>query len=187
MAATGVKPNSYHGALCAPRLRLLPAPDVSTEIGTFTFGEQSNEPGIDPEWRPGLDLLGLRKGPAQSPTFDFAPQEGNRLIAFHAGARRVVRPLPPVASNCRRCGEDRHDGEEDSKEAIHPRAEACPVVLVRPRSAEGAERRVQRLRSWTRSGGPPRRGQSTAGGTTPERDCGKSAAPFVAIPDCVRG
>jgi hypothetical protein len=97
VAATAVELNSYQGAVCAPRL--LSTPHVSADIARVAFGDQSNEPGIGARWRLSLNLLRSRKRGPQLPTFDFALQEGNRMLSVQVGARRVVGSLSRVTSN----------------------------------------------------------------------------------------
>jgi hypothetical protein len=94
VAAIVVKPNSYDGAVCAPRL--LATPDVSTDIASVTFGDQSNKPGIDSRWSLSLNSFRTQKPASQRPTFDFTPEEGDRLVSVHPGGRQVVRILPCI-------------------------------------------------------------------------------------------
>ena len=123
VAATTVELNSDHGAVCAPDL--LSTPHVSADIARVAFGDQSNEPGIDPRWRLSLNLLRPRKSAPRRPTFDFAPQEGNRLVSVHAGARRVVRSLSRVTSNPSSYAEGHHGGGKGSREAVHSGSCGC--------------------------------------------------------------
>jgi len=97
VAAIAVKSNEYRGGVCHPRP--LATPYVSTEIACVSFGDQSNKPGVGPRWRLSLNSLRLRKTAPQRSTFDFAPEEGDRLISFHARGRRVVRIFPGVTSD----------------------------------------------------------------------------------------
>jgi hypothetical protein len=136
VAATVVKPNSYHGAVCSSRL--LSAPHVATEIVEVIFGNQSNEPGIDPRCRLSLDLLCPRKSPPRRPPFDFALQEGNGLVSFHAGARRVVRSFPRVTSNCSGYAEDHHDTAKGSRETVHSNARSMKLCAECRARSEGA-------------------------------------------------
>ena len=96
MAAIVVKPNSYDGAVRAPRL--LATPDVSTEIARVTFGDQSNKPGIDSRWSLSLNSFRTQKFASQRPTFDFTSEQGDRLVSVHPGGRQVVRILPCITS-----------------------------------------------------------------------------------------
>ncbi len=130
VAATVIELNSDYSPVCAPSL--LAAPHVSTEIAGVTFGDQSNEPGICPRRRLSLNLLGPRKGPPHAPTFGFALQEGDRLVSFQAGARRVIRSWPHLlTSDCCTQAEDRHGGNEASKEAIHSHAHSITPASLR--------------------------------------------------------
>jgi hypothetical protein len=164
--ATVVKPNSYDGAVCAPRL--LATPDVSTEIARAVFGDQSNEPGIAarcpgiaPRWRLSLNSFRTRKPASQRPTFDFAPEEGDRLVSVHPGGRQVVRILARVTS---------HSGDaEDRQGKANGQRNAVPARHLQRK----ARTRWQGRRPCSRSARSPpaARSRSFAAITTTRTGC----------------